>query len=60
MVTTTDLPQEREKGARWMARVHTWLAPAVHEEGREPYPALMIQGRVGGGGTYIVGLEGLR
>ncbi len=60
MVTTTDLPQEREKGARWMAKVHTWLAPAVHEEGREPYPALMIQGRVGGGGTYIVGLEGLR
>jgi hypothetical protein len=59
MVSTTDLPQERASGARWMAKAHTWFAPAVHGEGRRPWAALLVEGVSGGGGTHVVALEPL-
>lgn len=59
MVSTTDFPQERASGARWMAKAHTWLAPAVHGEGRRPWAALRVEGQTGGGGAFLVDLEGL-
>jgi hypothetical protein len=55
MVSTSDLPQERARDARWLVQTHTWIAPAVHGDGRMPYAALLIQGRTGGG-TYMVNL----
>ncbi|MGW8265609.1 MAG: hypothetical protein ACWGSQ_04525, partial [Longimicrobiales bacterium] len=59
MVSTTDLPQERASGARWMAKAHTWIAPAVHEEGRRPWAALRVEGQTGSGAAFFVGLEAL-
>ena len=56
MVSTTDTPQERARGARWLAKAHTWLAPAVHGEGRVPLAALQIRGKAGGAGSYLVSL----
>jgi hypothetical protein len=44
MVATTDVPQEREQGDRWLAKLRPWTAPAAHEEGREPLWGLLIQG----------------
>jgi hypothetical protein len=55
MVGTSDIPQERARDARWMVKTHVWIAPAVHEDGRMPYAALLIQGQTGGG-TYMVNL----
>ena len=59
MVSTTDLPQERARDARWMAKAQIWIAPAVHEEGRTPFTALLVQGLAGGSDPYMVGLETL-
>jgi len=59
MVSTTDLPQERARDARWMAKAHTWLAPAAHKEGRTPYAALLIEGVTGGSAPYLVYLGDL-
>lgn len=56
MVNTTDLPQERGVDARWMAKVHTWIAPAAYEAGREPWAALLVQGRTSGGAPYFLTL----
>ncbi len=42
-INTTDLPQEREPGDRWLAHLGRWLAPASHEAGRTPYFGLLIQ-----------------
>jgi hypothetical protein len=55
MVSTSDLPQERVRNAHWMVKTHTWIAPAVHEDGRMPYAALLVKGRAGEG-TYMVNL----
>ncbi len=59
MVSTTDLPQERSEGARWTAKVHSWIAPAAHAAGRVPYAALLVQGRPEQGEPYTVSLHGL-
>jgi hypothetical protein len=58
-VNTTDLPQERSEGARWTAKVHSWIAAAAHAEGRVPYAALRVQGQPEQGGPYMVSLHGL-
>lgn len=55
-VSTTDLPQERAKDARWTAKAHAWVAPAAHEEGRAPFVALLIRGEDAGGDPYFVSL----
>ena len=47
MVSTVDVPQERAKDARWTAAAHSWVAPAAHGEGREPYLAVRVEGRKG-------------
>jgi hypothetical protein len=59
MVNTTDLPQERNEEARWMAKAHSWLAPAAHENGRIPYVALLVQGQPSEGALFLVGLHEL-
>jgi hypothetical protein len=59
MVSTTDLPQERTEDARWMAKLHSWLAPAAHENGRTPYVALRVQGQPSVGTTFLVGMHEL-
>jgi hypothetical protein len=59
VVSTTDTPQERARGARWMAKAHTWLAPAVHAEGRAPMAALQIRVGTGGGASFLVSLTEL-
>jgi hypothetical protein len=43
-VSTTDLPQERGTDARWTPRAQVWVAPAAHDEGREPFLGLLVQG----------------
>ena len=59
MVNTTDLPQEREDGDRWLAKVKSWIAPAAHEAGRSPFTALFIEGAAEGG-TFPVSLRELK
>ena len=46
-VSTVDVPQERARGARWTVTAHSWIAPAAHDEGREPFLAVQVQGRKG-------------
>ena len=58
-VNTTDLPQERREGDRWLAKVRSWIAPAAHEAGRAPFTALLIEGTAEGG-TFPVSLRELR
>ena len=41
------MPQERARDARWTAAAHSWIAPAAHGEGREPYLAVRVEGRKG-------------
>lgn len=59
MVNSTDLPQEREQGDRWLAKVSSWIAPAAPEAGRSPFTALLIEG-TSEGGTYPVALVELK
>ncbi len=59
MVNTTDLPQERSEGARWTAKVHSWIAAAAHAAGRVPYAALRVQGQPEQGGPFMVSLHRL-
>jgi hypothetical protein len=59
MVNTADLPQERNEGARWTAKVHKWIAPAAYESGRTPYAALLVRGQAGDGTSFWVGLHEL-
>lgn len=54
-VTTSDLPQERASGERWVAQVGRWAAPADHAAGRTPWEGLVIQGSKDGA-TYPVAL----
>ena len=56
MVGVVDLPQERDKDTRWMAKAHTWLGGVAHEEGRGPFAALMIQGQATGDAPFVVTL----
>jgi hypothetical protein len=53
MVGTVDVPQERATGARWTATAHSWIAPAVHGEGREPYVAVRVEGQEGDAPFWI-------
>jgi hypothetical protein len=55
MVSLTDLPQERAREARWTPTAHTWVAPAVHEDGRVPWVAVSVRGQAGGGSGFVVG-----
>lgn len=48
-VSSTDLPQEREPGDRWMGRVRSWIAPSSLQEGREAMAMTRIRGEVEGG-----------
>jgi hypothetical protein len=54
-VTTADVPRDRKPGESWTTRTHTWLAGSV-PEGREVYPAVLLQGRVPGNVTFDVGI----
>jgi hypothetical protein len=58
-MNTTDLPQEREKGDRWLARVNPWIPSAVHEAGRSPLTALQVHSTVEGE-SFPVGFRELR
>jgi hypothetical protein len=53
MVSTVDIPQERAKDARWMATAHSWVAPAAHAAGREPYLAVQVEGKKGDAGFLV-------
>ncbi len=55
MTSTTDLPQDRTEGDRWLAKVNSWTAPAPHEAGRSSFRALLIEGTLDGG-SYPVSL----
>jgi len=44
-VSAIDMPQERAPDARWTTTAHAWTALAAHGEGREPYLALVVEGR---------------
>ncbi len=44
-VSAIDMPQERAADARWTTTAHAWTALAAHGEGREPYLALVVEGR---------------
>ena len=57
-VNTTDGPQERKGGDRWLARVGTWLGHGAYEAGRRPFPALLIEGEASGE-RFPVALVGL-
>ena len=45
-VSTTDLPQERATGDRWLGKVRSWIAPASHGEGREALTMVRVEGKV--------------
>ncbi len=53
-VGAIDMPQERASGARWTTTAHAWVASAAHAPGREPYLAVVVEGR-SGGERYWVG-----
>jgi hypothetical protein len=53
--TTSDVARERKPGEEWRAQAHAWLAGAL-PEGREPYPALMLQGRVPGNVAFDIAI----
>jgi hypothetical protein len=57
VLAPTDIPQDRAPGARWTARAHLWMAPAAHAEGRQPMPALAVQGTGPGAPAYWLGVE---
>ena len=46
-VGSVDLPQERATGARWTTAVHSWVAPAAHDDGRSPFVGLKVMGTKG-------------
>lgn len=48
-VAIADPPEEREIGAQWTAKAHSWVAGRL-EAGREPYAALVV--RVKGAESY--------
>ncbi len=54
-VGSIDMPQERAPGARWTTTAHGWAASAAHAEGRRPYLAVLVEGRVDGE-RYWVGM----
>lgn len=53
MVSTVDVPQERARDARWMATAHSWVAPAAHADGREPYLAVQVEGKRSDAGFLV-------
>ncbi len=56
MVGVVDLPQERDRNARWMAKAHIWLGGVPHEAGREPFAGLVVQGQAAGAAPFTVSL----
>jgi hypothetical protein len=48
-VSSADLPKERKAGDSWTVQTNTWFASAL-PTGREPFPALVLQGQAGGTG----------
>jgi hypothetical protein len=60
MVSLVDVPQERDRDARWMAKAHVWLGGVAPEAGRSPFTALMVQGRATGDAAFLVGLTELK
>jgi hypothetical protein len=45
-VSTADVPGERKPGEEWKTRTHAWLAGTI-PEGREPFAAVLVQGKAG-------------
>ena len=56
-LAVTDKPEDRKPGVTWTATAHSWITPAVHEGGRSPYPAVLIEGHRGNGGRYPILLQ---
>ena len=56
-LAVTDKPEDHEPGVTWTATAHSWITPAVHEGGRSPYPAVLIEGHRGNGGRYPILLQ---
>ncbi len=59
MVSVTDLPEERKVGAQWNAMAHSWVSDAEHASGREPYPAVLVQGQRSEGDSFLVSVHEL-
>ena len=59
-VNTTDLPQERAHGDRWLARLGTWLEHGTREDGRDPFVPVVVGGTVHGTTIPISVLEVVR
>ncbi len=57
-VNTTDTPQERKPGDRWLAQSSRWNAPASHGPGRLPWAGLLIQGTKDGQ-AFSIGMGAL-
>ncbi|MEX2285085.1 MAG: S8 family serine peptidase [Gemmatimonadota bacterium] len=55
VVNSSDLPKERKSGDRWTAQTLTWLASTL-PAGREPYPAIMLEGRLTGSVPFSINL----
>jgi hypothetical protein len=56
-LAVTDRPEDRQPGDTWTATAHSWITDAVHEGGRSPYPAVLIEGHRGNGGRYPILLQ---
>ncbi|HUF51818.1 MAG TPA: S8 family serine peptidase [Longimicrobiales bacterium] len=54
-VATIDLPGERKSGDEWTTQTHRWLAGGL-PAGREPYPAVLLQGRMPGNLLFDLGV----
>ena len=54
-VSTSDVPGERKSGALWNTQTHTWLAGPM-PAGREPFPAVLLQGQLSGNVAFGLGL----
>jgi hypothetical protein len=46
-LTVADVPAERKTGTQWTTQANSWLAGAL-PAGREPFPAVILQGRLQG------------
>ena len=55
VVNTADLSKERKSGDQWNAQTLTWIASAL-PTGREPFPAVQLQGQLTGGVTFPLSL----
>ncbi len=45
-VNSTDLPQDRAQGDRWLAQMGTWLERGSLEDGRERFVPLVVEGTI--------------